>query len=139
MRTVLTIAILLFALTGFAQQKKLTGTILSRAGNTPLSGVTVATKSKSVLTDENGKFSIDVSSGETVTISYVGMKTVSMPVSDPAQPLNIQLDQEQNDLDQVIVTGYKTEKKKDITGAVSIVNINETTKESNVDVLTSLQ
>ena len=139
MRTVLTIAILLFALAGFAQQKKLTGTILSKAGNAPLSGVTVATRSKSVLTDENGKFSLDVSPGETITISYVGMKTVSMPVSDPAQPLNIQLDREQNDLDQVIVTGYKTEKKKDITGAVSIVNINETTKESNVDVLTSLQ
>lgn len=138
MRKFLTIVVLLAGLAGFAQQRTLTGTVTSTATNVPLPGVTVAGNKISVLTDENGRFSIKVSDGEELIFSYVGMKSVTWKVNGTSN-INVTLEREQNDLDQVIVTGYKAEKKKDITGAVSVVNVNETTKESNVSILTSLQ
>ena len=123
----------------FAQQKTITGTVTGKSDKVPLAGATVQTKSKTVITDANGKFSIDASPGETITISYVGMKTETVKVVAASQSFSIQLEEGVNDLDQVVVVGYSTEKKKDLKGAVTIVKMSDVLKETNSNLLSSLQ
>ncbi|HEV8283208.1 MAG TPA: TonB-dependent receptor [Chitinophagaceae bacterium] len=130
---------LLLTMFALAQQKTITGVVTGNIDKIPLAGVTVQTKSKTILTDASGKFSIEASVGDNLTFTYVGMKTITVKVSNSVKELNIEMEAGQNYLDEVVVTGYKSERKKDITGAVSVVNINETTKESNVNIITSLQ
>lgn len=110
----------MLVLFGHAQQKIFTGTVVSKTTQKPLSGVTVQTKNKTVVTNESGKYSIETAPNETLTFSYIGMKSFS---AKAAQSASIQLEEGINELEQVFVTGYKSEKKVDLTGAVSIVNL----------------
>ena len=71
---------LLAALFTFAQQRNITGTVTGKSDKTPLSGVSVQTKSKTVLTDASGKFSIEASAGDNLSFSYVGMKPVTIKI-----------------------------------------------------------
>jgi TonB-dependent starch-binding outer membrane protein SusC len=114
---------LLLALFSLAQQKIITGRVISKTTNEPLQGVSVQAKSKSVTTDSSGKFSIPASVGETINLSFVGMNTLNVKVTNATQSLNLSMEEGINDLNQVVVTGYKTEKKVDLTGAVSVVNL----------------
>ncbi|MBC7508579.1 MAG: SusC/RagA family TonB-linked outer membrane protein, partial [Ferruginibacter sp.] len=114
------IPLLMLVLFSHAQQKIFTGTVVSKTTQKPLSGVTVQAKNKSVVTDESGKYSLETTPGETLTFSYTGMKSFS---AKAAQSASIQLEEGINELEQVFVTGYKSEKKVDLTGAVSIVNL----------------
>jgi TonB-linked SusC/RagA family outer membrane protein len=115
---------LLLALNSIAQQKIVTGTVINKSTNEPLFGVTVQTKSNSTTTDSAGRFSIPVNIGETITLSYVGMNNQSFKISNTTQTLALAMEG-YSDLNQVVVTGYKTEKKVDLTGAVSVVNLND--------------
>src|SRR5438045_6991800 len=119
-RLLLIIAGLFFSLMIFAQQKMVTGVVLNKDNHSPLAGVTVTTKSKTVSTDANGKFSIEASAGENLTFSFVGMKPVTIKVKS-ADNLNVELEEGVSELDQVVVTGYQTQRKVDLTGAVSVV------------------
>src|ERR1700676_2744902 len=114
----------LLAMFGFAQQKIITGKVVSKTTNEPLQGVSVQTKNKSVITDSGGNFSIPASVGETIRLSFVGMNAVNVKVTDATTNLNLTMEEGINDLEQIVVTGYKTEKKVDLTGAVSVVNLN---------------
>ncbi|MFL5787655.1 MAG: SusC/RagA family TonB-linked outer membrane protein, partial [Flavisolibacter sp.] len=107
-----------------AQQKTINGKIIHKINGEPLPGVTIQTKNKTVTTDVNGKFSIDVAVGETINLSYVGMQPLTVKVTNTTQNLNIEMEESINDLNTVVVTGYKSEKKVDLTGAVSVVNVN---------------
>jgi TonB-linked SusC/RagA family outer membrane protein len=133
------IAMLMLSMSVLAQQKIVTGIVTNKTTSEPLEGVTVQVKNTAVVTDARGNFSIQASPGEVITVSYVGMNSQSIKVTKATETFNVALEEGNGGMEQVVVTGYKTERKKDITGAVSIVNINETTKESNINILTSLQ
>src|SRR4051812_10085717 len=133
------IAMLMLSMSVLAQQKIITGIVSSKTTSEPLEGVTVQVKNTAVVTDPSGKFSIQASPGEIITVSYVGMNSQSIKVTKATETFNVALEEGNGGMEQIVVTGYKAERKKDITGAVSIVNINETTKESNINILTSLQ
>ena len=116
---------LLLTLFSFAQQKIIAGRILSKKTNEPLQGVTVQTKKQTVTTDSTGRFSITASVGEVVNFSFVGMNMMSYRVTSSNTPLlYLAMEEGTSDLNQVVVTGYKSEKKVDLTGAVSVVNLN---------------
>ena len=115
---------LLMSIFTFAQQKTITGKVVSKDTKQPLVGVTVASKEKSTVTNENGVFSIEGNVGESLTLSFVGMNPVEVKITNSSQNLNISMETSYNDLNAVVVTGYKTEKKVDLTGAVSVVNLN---------------
>ncbi|MDP9041181.1 MAG: TonB-dependent receptor plug domain-containing protein, partial [Bacteroidota bacterium] len=117
------LAMLTLTLSVLAQQKIITGRIISNATKEPLQGVSVLAKSRSVVTDSSGYFSIPASVGETVTFSFVGMNAVTVRITNATSNLNLVMDAGINDLNQIVVTGYKTEKKVDLTGAVSVVNL----------------
>ncbi len=107
----------------FAQQK-ITGNVTGSDAR-PLRDVTVQVKGKSIstLTDENGDFSIAAAPNATLVFSFVGYATQEIPVSNRTN-ISIQLSASQHELDQVVVTGYTRQAKKDITGAVSVVDVN---------------
>ncbi|MGN6494831.1 MAG: SusC/RagA family TonB-linked outer membrane protein [Agriterribacter sp.] len=104
-----------------------TGKVTGENGE-PLSGVTVLEKgsaNRSTLTDENGAFSLKVSSkNSSIVFSSVGYKTIEMPASK-LEGAAISLARDKLNLDEVVVTGYVSQKKADLTGAVSVVNVSQ--------------
>jgi TonB-linked SusC/RagA family outer membrane protein len=118
--------LLLIAVRGYSQARPITGTVTDEANN-PLPGVSVTiieTKSGTV-TDVNGKFRIEAATGQTLKFSFIGAKTDSVKVTDQTSSLTVKLSFESNSLNEVVVTGYTAERKKDLTGAVSVVNVSD--------------
>ncbi|MFZ4261151.1 SusC/RagA family TonB-linked outer membrane protein [Sphingobacterium sp. HJSM2_6] len=109
----------LFTMLLFAQERTVTGTVTDDSGS-PLSGATVKIKGTSIasLTDINGKFSIQVGPNSTVLeITYIGYQTKDAPID--GTNLNIQLSPSSDQgLDEVVVIGYGTARKKDLTGSL---------------------
>src|SRR5215217_3318824 len=111
---------LIFVLFGhmalFAQNRNITGTVRDMQGS-PLPGVSVVVKDTQVgtITDVDGKFSIQASSGSTLTFSFVGYQTTSQKV-DNSDVLNIQLPTDETNLNEVVVVGYGTQTKRELTG-----------------------
>lgn len=114
---------MLLAVTTSAQQKTIRGTVVGTA-NTPLPGVTITAKNRTAVTDSTGSFSIEAAVGDNLNISYVGMKPVTVKVSN-AESLSVQMEEGAAKLDEVVVTGYQTQRKADLTGAISVVNMKE--------------
>ncbi len=103
-----------------------TGKVLDENGH-PISGVTVAEKGtgRSTLTDESGAFSLKVQSGNSVVqFTFVGHKTIEMKAS-ALNGETIAMEKDNLNLDEVVVTGYVSQRKADLTGAVSVVNIGQ--------------
>jgi len=124
MKKILTIITVFIAAVSFAQQKIITGTVSSKTKE-PLQGVSVQGGNKTVTTDANGKFSIEASVGETIQLSFVGMNPLNFAVTNSTQDVNLIMEEGASTLEQIVVTGYKSERKKDLTGAVSVVNMND--------------
>jgi TonB-linked SusC/RagA family outer membrane protein len=102
---------------------KLSGIITDDEGN-PLSGVTVKADgtSRVIASDPKGKYAIEVDNeNSTLTFSFIGFKSQTVKVGS-ATELNITLELESSSLKEVIVTGYSSQAKQDITGSVTIVN-----------------
>ncbi len=113
-----------------AQNIKVSGVVKNEANGQPLEGVTV-TVSKSLqktVTDKNGAFNISFpKKGALLTFSYVGFTSISKSV-DNNSSLVIELKEAKDALDEVVVIGYGTVKRKDATGAVAKVNLSELNK-----------
>jgi len=117
---------LLSMVTAFCQEKEQSGTVTKKSTREPLQGVSVQIKERSVLTDVNGKFSILASEGEIISFSHVGMKTLNIRVDKGTKSLSVEMEEDiTTNMDEVVVIGYKSERKKDMTGAVSVVNIKD--------------
>src|ERR1700760_1190587 len=115
--------LLLLSLFSVAQQKVINGVVLRNSTREPLYGVPVVDGNRSVTSDSAGRFSIAASPGETITLSFVGMSNIKIRVTNAMTSLNVAMEEGINDLNQVVVTGYKSEKKVDLPGAVSVVNL----------------
>ncbi len=116
---------LLLALFAVAQQKIITGKVINKSNGEALQGVSVQAKGNTVTTDAEGKFSISATVGEILNFSFVGMTPLKVKITSSTTNLSLVLEESNIDLNQVVVTGYKTEKKVDLTGAVSVVNLND--------------
>lgn len=109
----------------FAQQKTITGTVTNSKDNTPVGLATVSVKGTKVAvsTGANGQFSINVPDGKsTLVISSVGYGSEEVSISGRSNVV-VSLKESTSSLNEVVVTGYTSQKKKDITGAVSVVNV----------------
>ena len=105
------------------QTKKITGTVSDAMG--PVIGASVVIKgtSNGVATDFDGNFSLNVNQGQTLVISYIGYLTKEVKVDGRAN-YNITLEEDKKILDEVVVVGYGTMKKSDISGASATVGEN---------------
>ena len=106
-----------------------------------LPGATVQQKGspRGTITDINGNFSVTVPSDATLVISFVGYKNTEINVDGKADLGNITLSSDTKELEQVVVIGYGTQRKVDLTGAVSIVNTEEMKKVSHSNISTMLE
>ncbi|MDE5585659.1 MAG: TonB-dependent receptor [Muribaculaceae bacterium] len=121
-----------FVLSGLSVQAAIVkGTVTDEAGE-PMIGATVmvAGTNNGTATDFDGNFSIDVEQGKTLKVSYVGY--LSQDVKVKGNDLKIVLKEDNALLDEVVVVGYGTMKRKDLTGSITTVN----SKELNVGAYT---
>ncbi len=129
----------LLALVAHAQDIAVHGTVLSRQDGEPLIGATVMSvenSAKGAATDIDGRFSISVPEGTMLRISYVGYR----PVDVKAEPeMTIYLDEDSDLLDELVVVGYQTVRKADLTGAVSVVSTKSLETSSDSDPMRALQ
>lgn len=112
----------LLAIQALAGENNVTGTVTDQTGE-PLIGATIMVKGTgtAAVTDLDGKFTIHAKIGDTLQITYVGFKKQTIKVTD-FQNLHITMQEEANTLDEMVVVGYGTMKKADLTGAVANVS-----------------
>ena len=122
-----------------AQSKKISGTITG-VSNTPLESVTVTVKQtkSSVVSDAQGRFSVDAVKGQTLVISTVGYESREVAIGNEDNML-IALIQLNSTLNDVVVVGYGTQKRKDLTGSIVSVNVGEMKKYTTSDISQLLQ
>jgi len=104
------------------QQQTIQGTIVD-SQNMPLPGVTVVIKNtnRGTTSDFDGNFSIDAGTGDVLVFSFLGFQTKEIPVKGETD-IDITMQEEVGELDQVVVIGYGTAKKSDITGSISSIS-----------------
>jgi TonB-linked SusC/RagA family outer membrane protein len=123
----------------FAQQKEISGTVTNQSDGTPLLGVTVESGKNTTATDGNGKFTINAVRGSTIKFSFSGKKTYDYKVTNSSSNISVGMENDLQNLDEVVVVGYTSEKKKDLKGAVTVVKMSDALKETNANIFTSLQ
>lgn len=121
------------------QSKKVTGTVVDGAGE-PLIGVSVQVKGTQIgaITDFDGKFSIDAPANATLVVSYVGFKTQEVKVGNQSV-LAIRLEDDNQLLDEVVVIGYGTMKKRDLTGSITSVKAEDIVRSPASNAMEALQ
>lgn len=122
----------------FAQGIRVSGTVTDKSDGAPLIGVYVVVQgtTSGTATDADGKFTLDAPANSLLEISCIGYTTVTVPA---AATLNIALEEDQDFLDEVVVTGYMTEKKADLTGSVSVVKMKDIVDIPTGNVMSALQ
>jgi len=134
----LKLTLLVFLLTTsqvFSQQGRITGSVSLNDG-TSLAGVTVVVQgtTNGTLTDINGNYTLsNVPSNSVLVFSFVGMKTQQITYTGQAS-LNVTMEEEVSRLDEVVVIGYGTARKADLTGSVGVVEVEEIKKISASDI-----
>jgi TonB-linked SusC/RagA family outer membrane protein len=134
-RFLIPILLLFCAFSIFAQNKTITGKITDSETGESLPGVNIVVAGTTIgtVTDLNGNYSINVNSGnETLEFSFIGYQKQSIALEGKSV-LNVALKPELKELDEVVVVGYGTMKKSDLTGAVSSIKTEDilNTKSSN--------
>jgi TonB-linked SusC/RagA family outer membrane protein len=121
-------------------QTKVTGKIIAGDDKSPVPGASIKIKNApgGTTSDTNGIFALSVPDNAVLVISFIGYTNKEVPVSGQTN-LNIILDPVKNDLTEVIVTGYTSQRKKDLTGAVAVVNIAQLKSQPAASAIESLQ
>lgn len=116
----LLMALLLCVTIAWSQSKNVSGKVVSSLDNDPLIGVSVLVKgtTQGALTDVNGNYSISVDQGSTLTFSYIGFISVEIPVGNQST-INVSMQEFVEQMDEVVVIGYGTARKSDVTGAMA--------------------
>lgn len=125
---------------GYAQSRIIKGVVTDNASK-PLEGATVVVveTQKATTTDASGNFQIQAENGQTIRVSYVGTKPISVVVAPDTKTLQIQFKDASIMLNELVVTGYTSERKKDLTGAVSIVDLTPVKNNSSGNTMQALQ
>ena len=118
-------------------KKTVTGVVVDMAG-LPLIGVNVSIKgtTEGTITDLDGKFNLNVSSQSMLVISYIGYKTVEIPVRENVR---VVLEEDSQALEEVVVVGYGTMRKSDVTGSIGVAKGEDLTKNQNFSALENLR
>lgn len=106
----------------YAQDIKIFGTVISGSDNYPIIGANILVKGTTIgtITDVDGNFSFEAPKGSTLVVSYIGYQSQEMQVSGNA-PIKIVLSEDSEKLDEVVVIGYGSQKKSDMTGGIVAV------------------
>lgn len=116
----------LFLSTGLLAQKSVTGRVISNADKQPIVGATVQVKGTQIATQTGTDGSFSIASPKdigTLLVTVVGFESLQIPISGRTSLGDVVLSLSATSLNDVVVTGYTSQRKKDITGAVSVVNV----------------
>jgi TonB-linked SusC/RagA family outer membrane protein len=138
--SVLTFLGLLFISNAFAQNITITGVVTDAADRSAIPAVSIQVKgtTSGTQTDASGRYSINAPSNSTLVFTYIGYTTREVPVNNQTS-VNIALQSDVQNLEQVVVVGYGTQRKIDVTGSVSTVKGEDITKQASVNPVSSLQ
>ena len=119
--------------------RQITGTVIDATGM-PIIGANVMVKgtTNGTITDIDGKFTLEVAKDAILQVSYIGYMNQEIPVGNKSV-LSISLQEDTQKLDEVVVIGYGTMKKSDITGAISSVSEEKIARQAVANVSTALQ
>ena len=120
-----------------AQQVNVSGVIKDATGETIIGASVMVKGTKTgTVTDFDGKFHVECTPGATLVISYIGYQTQEVKAADG---MNVVLQEAANDLNEVVVTGYTTQRKADLTGAISVVSVDDIAKQNENNPIKALQ
>ena len=118
-------------------QEAITGTVVDPSGE-PIIGATVMEKgtSNGTVTDFDGNFKLKVQAGKTLLVTYIGYDVQELRAADG---MKVTLAESSTTLNEVVVTGYTSQRKADLTGAVSVVSVAELSKQNENNPMKALQ
>lgn len=123
----------------FAQETEITGTVTTTDGEPfPFVNVVVKGTSRGVSADIDGKYSIPANGDQTLVFSYIGFATQEIPI-DNRSTVNVTLQEDMAALEEVVVVGYGTQSRKDLTSAIAVVDPDQLQKRQSTTVAESLQ
>lgn len=136
----LSVVFTLLSFTVFSQEKIIKGTVKDGLGlPIPSASVLLKNSQTSTITDIDGNYQISVPSQNSILVfSFVGMKTIELPTNGRSS-INAILEDDVQTLNEVVVVGYGTQKKKDLTGSVSIVKSDDLKNKTNTQIGNLLQ
>ena len=122
-------------------QTPIRGKVQDAATKEPIAGATIRVVGKTLATssDAEGNFQINAALNDVLEITYVGFSKQSVNVTSTSLPLVVGMQGQSGDLDEVVVTGYSTQRKKDLTGSVSVVDVNQLKSTPAASAVESLQ
>jgi TonB-linked SusC/RagA family outer membrane protein len=128
----------LIAIGAYAQNITVHGTVLSKTDDEPLIGVSVKTSEGNlgVATDIDGNFIITVPQSAKLTFSYIGYTAKTLAAT---ANMKVYLEEDSELLEEVVVVGYTTQRKVDVTGAITAVDVNEISKQNENNPIKALQ
>ena len=137
-KKILFLFFVVFAATAYSQDVTITGTVTD-ANSEPLVGVNVFVKGTTTgaITDIDGNFSVSGKKGSTLVFSYIGMLTQEVVYKGTA--LRVVMKDDSKALEEVVVIGYQTVKKSDLTGAVAVVDTKEMKKSAAGTLVSQMQ
>ena len=135
-KLILSLTVLLTSTIVYAQTQ-ISGTVVDATGEAII-GATIMEKgtSNGTITDFDGNFTIKVNEGTTLVISYIGYDSQELPAKNG---MNVTLKDNAKELAEVVVTGYTTQRKADLTGAVAVMDMKGPISESDPNMLNSMQ
>lgn len=122
-------------------RRRITGTVVDRSGE-PIIGATVLEKggdsSNGTITDQDGRFVLDIS-GDELQFSFIGYLTQVLKLKKNESAYHVILEEDSNILDEVVVIGYGTARKKDLAGSVVRADLNTLKESPNISLASALQ
>ncbi|GAB3657085.1 TonB-dependent receptor [Echinicola sediminis] len=132
------IALLCMSTFTFAQQVKVTGTVTDGDAEMPLPGANILIKgtANGTITDIDGNYAIDVEKGQTLVFSFIGYTSKEVVIENQT---TLDIDLSGSELDEIVVVGYGTQKKQNLTGAVGAVSAEDLGNQSVTSAANALQ
>lgn len=129
-----------FVLPIYGQRVPISGLVKSDSDGSSLVGVTVLLKGtgKGTITNSDGVYSLNAENGQILVFSYIGFKTQEIAIKGQSV-INVTLKEDLKSMDEVVVIGYGTVKRKDVTGSISSVGSEEISRSQPVTIEQSLQ
>ncbi|MFM1930431.1 MAG: hypothetical protein RL387_1759 [Bacteroidota bacterium] len=123
----ITVPLLLLGLVANAQTRTIKGQVVSAKDGKSVAGATISVNGQKVsaLSGDDGSFAVNATGNVTLTVTSVGFADKAVAVAGSQNTVKISLTEEASQLSEIVVTGYTAQKRKEITGAVSVVNVKD--------------
>jgi TonB-linked SusC/RagA family outer membrane protein len=123
----ITVPLLLLGLVANAQTRTIKGQVVSAKDGKAVAGATISVNGQKVsaLSGDDGSFAVNATGNVTLSVTSVGFADRAIAVAGSQNSVKISLTEEASQLSEIVVTGYTAQKRKEITGAVSVVNVKD--------------